>query len=44
MWGLHKNVLIVKTKKEWIHLKKQKEMDSFKQTNKKSGVIKKWVH
>ena len=30
MWGLHKNVLILKTKKEWIHLNKQKKVESLK--------------
>ena len=35
MWGLHKNVLILKTKKEWIHLNKQKKVESLK-----NGLIK----
>lgn len=44
MWDLHKNVLILKTKKEWIHLNKQKKVESLKNgliktKNKKSGVV-----
>ena len=35
MWDLHKNVLILKTKKEWIHLNKQKKVESLK-----NGLIK----